>query len=84
MFTISLGPGARKFLRKANKELQERILGNIRKLATDPTPYGSIKIIGEENTYRIRIGGYRALYEIYYSKRIILIVKIDKRDKVYD
>ncbi len=84
MFIIVPGPGAKKFLRNANKELQKRILGEIKKLSEDPKPYGSIKIIGEENLYRIRIGKYRVLYEIYYEKEMILIAKIDKRDKVYD
>jgi mRNA interferase RelE/StbE len=84
MFTIILGPGAKKFLRNANKELQKRILGEIKKLSGGPKPYGSIKVLGEENLYRFRIGKYRVLYEIYYEEEIILIAKIDKRDKVYD
>ena len=83
MFTIIPGPKARKFLKKANKKIQERIIGRIRKIAKDPMPRGSIKVVGEENTYRIRVGDYRILYEIYYGEKIILIANIDKMPRVY-
>jgi mRNA interferase RelE/StbE len=60
------------------------MLDGTRKLSNDPKPRGAIKLIGEENTYRIRIGDYRVLYEVYYDQKIVLIVKIDKRSRVYD
>ncbi|MBN2251821.1 MAG: type II toxin-antitoxin system RelE/ParE family toxin [Candidatus Altiarchaeota archaeon] len=62
MFTIIPGPGARKFLRRAGKDLQKRILDEIKELSMEPRPKGSLKIMGEEDTCRIRIGDYRVLY----------------------
>ena len=38
-------------------------------------------MLGEEDTYRIRIGDYRAIYEIDYEIKVILIANIDKRSK---
>ena len=84
MFTIVPCSRARKFLRTADKDLQKRILDEIKKLSEDPRPRGSVKLIGEENTYRIRIGDYRVLYEIHYNQKTVLLVKIDKRSRVYD
>ena len=84
MFSVVPGSQARSFLKKQDKALQKRIIDGIRKLSGDPKPRGAIKLIGEENTYRIRIGGYRVLYEVYYDQKIVLIVKIDKRSRVYD
>jgi mRNA-degrading endonuclease RelE of RelBE toxin-antitoxin system len=34
--------------------------------------------------FRYRIGKFRALYKVKEKQKIILIAKIDKRDKVYD
>ena len=43
------------------------------------------RILGYElPTFRIRIGKHRVLYRINYEEKRIIIVKIDKRDKVYD
>ena len=38
-------------------------------------------IVGEENTFRIRVGKYRLLFEL--TGRTILIVKIGSRGDVY-
>jgi len=84
MFTIIPGPGAKKFLKNLNKKIRERILNKIRELSENPRPIGSIKVVGEKDTYRIRIGDYRVLYEIYYDREIILVAKIDRRDRIYD
>jgi len=35
-------------------------------------------------TFRIRIGKHRTLYRVNYEEKRIIVVKIDKRDKVYD
>jgi len=35
-------------------------------------------------TFRIRIGKYRSLYRINYEEKMIIVVKIDKREKAYD
>lgn len=37
-----------------------------------------------DKIFRYRIGDYRALYSINENKKIILIIKIDKRPRVYD
>lgn len=84
MFTIIPGPQARKFLRTAEAGLRERILNKLRGLSADSEPRGAIKVIGEGNVYRIRVGDYRILYEIYHTEKKIILVKIDKRSRVYD
>lgn len=84
MSAILFGPQARKFLEAAEGDLQKRIFNKIKVLNDNPTPHGSIKIFGEENVYRIRIGDYRVLYEIHRDRNAILIAKIDKRSRVYD
>jgi mRNA interferase RelE/StbE len=38
----------------------------------------------KEKIYRVRVGDYRILYEIYLDKMVIMIVNIDKRSRIYD
>ena len=48
----------------------------------NPYAYPYKKIRGETNTYRIRIGKYRILYEVDKKQNHIVILKIDKREGV--
>ena len=83
MFIIEFSKRAKKFLLKCSKNLQKRIIDKIALLQEEPVPHKSVKVVGEEKTFRVRVGSYRILYQIKWSKKTIIIAKIDKRDKVY-
>jgi len=42
-----------------------------------------VKLQGRDNIYRVRVGDYRALYEVLTAERLVLIDKIDHRSGVY-
>jgi len=71
-----------KFLRKLKKDERERILRRLRALEVDP--YLGRKLKGRENTYSLRVGDFRIIYEIHLDIREIWVLKIDKRERVYD
>jgi mRNA interferase RelE/StbE len=52
-------------------------------LAEDPRPAGVEKLANAENTYRIRQGNYRILYEIDDHARRVRVMKIGDRKDVY-
>ncbi|WP_337954342.1 type II toxin-antitoxin system RelE/ParE family toxin [Aciduliprofundum sp. MAR08-339] len=52
-------------------------------LRQNPYAYPYKKIRGENNTYRIRVGKYRILYEIDKINMQIIILKVDKRERIY-
>ena len=86
MYVIELSIQAQKFLDKLNNEVKERIEKRLKNLENNPVPSDS-KFIGRENNemvFRYRIGKFRALYKVKESQKIILVTKIDKRDKIYD
>ena len=83
MFSLDFSNQSEKFLKKCDKRLRERILEKIKKLRTEPVPHNAVSVIGEEKTFRIRIGDYRVLYEVKWDKNEILIAVIDKRSRVY-
>ena len=85
MFEIKFDKQAEHFLTKCEKEMFERVSDKIETLKLNPVPHDSKRVLGYElPTFRIRIGKCRALYRINYEEKKIIVVKIDKRDKVYD
>ena len=83
---VELSVRAQDFLDKLDKDTQERIRNRLRNLENNPVP-SDAKFIGRDNNemvFRYRIGKFRALYKFKEIQNIILVTKIDKRDKVYD
>jgi mRNA interferase RelE/StbE len=84
MFEIYLDIPAQKFLKKTDRITAERIIEYINKLAEDPIPHDSKRVIGmNEKVFRIRAGKYRVLYRVDYKNFIVVIIKIDLRKHVY-
>ncbi|QQG38696.1 MAG: type II toxin-antitoxin system RelE/ParE family toxin [Candidatus Woesearchaeota archaeon] len=86
MFNIEYSSQSKNFLKKAEKQLSERIIKKLERLIDNPIPSDS-KFIGRdeegEAIFRYRIGDYRILYKLKHSQNIILITKIDKRSLIY-
>jgi len=86
MYSVDLSQRTQNFLDKLDFHIKERIENTLKRLENNPIPTDA-KFIGREGgekIFRFRIGDYRALYSINDNKRIILVVKIDKRPRVYD
>ena len=82
-YQIELKPSARRSLAKLPKSIQKRIGQKIDSLASDPLPSGAKKLIGSKNTYRVRVGNYRILYDLYQDKLLILVVGVGHRRNIY-
>ena len=84
MFDIGYSKQAIKFLKSADKNLSARILNKIEQLKDNPVQHDSKIVEGyAESIYRVRVGDYRILYEVDYKGKLIGIVKIEKRSKIY-
>ena len=84
MFEIVLDNQADKFLRKCEKVLFNRIIEKLDSLKNDPVPHDAKRVQGYAVlVFRVRIGDYRVLYRINYDIKRVIVVKIDKRDKIY-
>ncbi len=82
-YKITLARSARKELENLPVSLAERILEKIEALSVTPRPSGSIKLHGEKNLWRIRIGDYRVVYAIFDSAQLIDVSIIRHRREVY-
>lgn len=82
MYKIEFTKQAVKDLKLIQKDYQIKILSTIKELALDPfnKKFDVKKLKGTTNSYRIRVGSYRIIYEIENN---ILIIKIQTRGNVY-
>ena len=83
-YSISFARSARKELEHLSGELTERILAKIETLAENPRPVGVIKLHGQKNLWRMRVGDYRVYRVVYFiddfSKMIDVSVIRHRRD----
>lgn len=85
MFKVELGNPAKRFLKKCDKQLYERLMTQIRILATDPFPSDVKRVAGrKEKVFRIRVGDYRIQYVIFHEESLILIADVDRKESAYD
>ena len=57
----------------------------IRELKNNPFPQDIKRVVGEEGkVFRIRVGKHRITYEVYAENNNINIVKVGKRNEIYD
>ncbi len=59
----------------------ERLREAVRSLAEEPRPQGVRKIKGADKAFRIRVGNYRVVYEVYDSEHLVLILQIARRSE---
>lgn len=82
-YRVELAPAAKRQIRKLSSTNRQRILDALEKLAHNPRPSGVVKLTGEENLYRIRVGSYRIIYDIQDQLLTLLVVKVGPRRDVY-
>ena len=82
-YVIDLAPAADRDLRRLSVSIQRRIVAAIEKLADDPRPPGVVKLAGDENLWRIRVGRYRVVYEIHDKRLLVVVLRVGHRKDIY-
>ena len=82
-YEIQWKHSAEKELRGIDKQFISRILETINSLSVDPFPSQHQKLHGAESSYRIRIGDYRAIYQVDFENKIIVIYHVRHRKDIY-
>lgn len=82
-YVVILAPAAQKSLDKIPRNFRRRILDALEELVDDPRPSGCVKLLGEDNLWRIRVGDYRIVYTIDDKKLMVLVVRVAHRKDVY-
>ena len=82
-YNISLKRKAIKALSKINEPFYSNIKKAIYDLADNPKPSGYKKLRGRDG-YRIRVGMYRIIYDVFEDTLIIDVVNIGPRGDIYN
>ncbi|MEH2036520.1 type II toxin-antitoxin system RelE family toxin [Nostoc sp.] len=82
-YEVKFSRVAKKQFRKLPIDVQQRIQTRINDLAIEPRPNGVKKIQGDDNSYRIRVGDYRVVYEIDDDVLIVTVIKVKHRSEIY-
>lgn len=80
-YQVLLHPKANMFLEHCEHELNKRIKQNLKELQDSPERG---KKLAYSEFWRLRIGDYRAIYEIDHENHRIIILYIGHRKEVYD
>lgn len=81
-FTVLLHPKAAEALKKVGEQTRLRITEKLRELADQPEKAG--KRLKYSEFWSLRVGDYRAIYEIDRNTKQVIILFIGHRKKVYD
>ena len=79
-YNIEFSSKSKKFLKSLDKTISLRIIEKINLLTENPFRYLEHY---EGDYYKLRIGDYRALIDINFKEKILIIQVLDKRGRVY-
>ncbi len=82
-YSVRLKRSAEKDLRRIDKSRVPSIIAAIEKLEENPRPEGCRKLVGSDNSYRIRIGDYRVIYLVEDTVCIVEIERVRHRKDAY-
>ncbi|MBN1188961.1 MAG: type II toxin-antitoxin system RelE/ParE family toxin [Dehalococcoidales bacterium] len=86
MYRLEVSPAADRDLEKLKDRISrdefKRLNEAVKGLADDPRPLGVRKTKGAEKAYRIRVGSYRVVYEVYDSDKLVLIIQVTRRSEI--
>ena len=82
-YSVQLSDSAKTSLKKMPIRDRLRIARKIDQLAHNPRPVGSLKMQGEDNTFRIRSGDYRIVYDVLEDAVLVLVLRAGHRKDIY-
>ena len=80
-YTVAVSPAAQRNLRRIRPEFRQAIETAIYGLSENPRPRGSLKLRGQRRTWRLRVGGFRVIYEIRSETLVVTILKVVRRNE---
>ncbi|WP_406715298.1 type II toxin-antitoxin system RelE family toxin [Trueperella pyogenes] len=82
-YHVEFTSAAARQVKKLSRPTRERVLSAVEALAANPRPQGSRKLVGEQRAWRIRIGEYRIIYEIFDDSLTVTVVRAAHRREVH-
>lgn len=82
-YNIEWKSSAAKELKKLPKAIIVKVVATVESLRETPRPDGVRKLTGSEHTYRVRVGEYRVVYNIFDRTLVIEVIRVRDRKDAY-
>jgi mRNA interferase RelE/StbE len=83
-YRVEVLPSADRHLaRVRDRTLKTRLLRAIHDLGDNPRPPGCLKLVGEADQWRVRVGDWRIVYRIDDGRVVVVVVRVAVRGGVY-
>lgn len=80
-YRVELSPAAQRQIQRLAPENARRVREELRSLAGNPRPAGSVKLTGFVAIWRIRAGRLRIIYEVFNEERRLMVLRVVRRDE---
>ncbi len=80
-FKVIWDKKAREFLKKQDKQISSRVVKKVDKIRKDPIKF--LEPLVSIKSYKLRVGNYRVIIDVDWEKRILFVVLIDHRKRIY-
>ena len=79
---LEIASSAKREIRRLPDDLLRRINRQILSLAENPFLHGTLRL-KDRSGYRVRVGNWRILFDVYLKEQRIVILAVGHRSKVY-
>ncbi len=83
VYAIEFKPSAKKEFDKLERRQKRRIALKIDRLSETSEPNGERKLKIHMNRWRISVGEYRMVYQVFDDMLLVLILRVRHRSEVY-
>jgi len=80
-YEVHWHPKTREFLRKCEKDVAERIVEKVESIKENPFPF--LNYFPNRKVFKLRVGDWRVLLDIDQRNKIMEILLIDNRGRIY-
>jgi len=80
---IEWKPSALRELKRLDRRVVSRIVDAVASLSVNPLPPGIKKLHGGERSYRMRVGDYRVIYEVFSGRLVVEVIRVRHRKDAY-
>lgn len=83
-YTVFIDRPAQKQLRAVRDvRLRAALEREILSLADNPRPPGCLKLVGQKDHWRVRVGDWRIVYRIEDGRLVVVVIRVAVRGGVY-
>ncbi|MCL4532006.1 MAG: type II toxin-antitoxin system RelE/ParE family toxin [Actinobacteria bacterium] len=78
-FRVEIAPAAGRDLKRLPPQVRSRLEPVILALCDEPLPRGVRKVQGAEDSYRVRVGDYRIIYDFHEEDKLVVVLRVARR-----